>query len=423
MGRRGARARRVPRRGRRRGRRRRDARHRVGGPRAAAADSASGAVDCRLAQARCQRALGLAYADAARSFGAAEVATSDEGIAAGRHLDAACATLLELGDQALAARAYLDRASLHDDAAVAEGGGGRVEFVLEAEASHLDKLGEYLHAAHACAERCVFLASPRSLPPTVSLPAARELSAIKAELSRLHLRLADLNDRVKAANPPEEPQFPLVEGGDRDAVRAFVAPPVVAPPPPMLEAEGRAQLLAASALALAGGGARARARCARRRALCARGERRVGAGRPRAVEPPPPPPPPAPPAEGRAEEAAPAPAPESKDDADAAEAAAAAFAAAAPPPGAEDAAAAASALKEAITLSLSEGDLATAEASAILLANAAGVRASEEAAQWLCLYQACAAHRHWRAAWPGACAPSSARRCSRGSRCGCASAG
>jgi hypothetical protein len=364
----------------------------------AAAETPSGAVDARLAQARIQQALGVAYGAAAAALSAAGMGMADEAREAGAALDAAVATFFEVGDQRKAALALVQRAKQHDALPVVSGVADG-NYVLEAEAEHLSMLHELLTAAHLGAERAYFLAAPRTLPARFSLPLARELSDIKVSLATHHLRQAALNAKVAAANPTAGPSFPTVEGGDDETVRAFVAPVVVAPPPVQMEPEGRAQLHAASAIALAGGGA------ARARALRVNGEvlyaRAAAAGwgvSPSRWELPTPADAEGAPAaaegvlagvlgEGEGEEGAPAEEPP-------------------PPPGLAEAEAAGGVLAEALSIALAEGDLATAEGAAMLLARACGIVEAAECAKWLCLYQACAAHRHWRAEWMSACAPS-----------------
>jgi len=133
-------------------------------------------------------------------------------------------------------------------------------YALEAEASHLEKLGELLGSAHAAAERTAFLASPRDAPTAVSLPISRKLAAIKRRLAEHQLRHAALNAKVAAASPDEGPRYPAVEGRDEAAIAAYVVPPVHTTPSAHLEHEGRALLYTSSALALAGTGVdRARA--------------------------------------------------------------------------------------------------------------------------------------------------------------------
>ena len=374
-----------------------------------AAEHASGAVDARAAQARLLQALGVAYGEAAAALTASGSGATDEAAAAARALDASVQITLELGDQRMAARALLDRAALQSMTPPSSADPND-DYVLEAEASHLDKLGELLNTAHACAERGLFLAAPRTLSMKLSLPIARELASIKVALAALHLRHASLNAKVAAANPTPGPSFPTVEGGDDTVILNFVAPTTVIPPPVHMEPEGRAQLTAASAVALAGGGA------ARARALVVSGEvlyaraYAAGWGKSPGRWDPPPVPEAAP--EGEGEEGAPGAAEgvlaavlgdegEGTQQAEPGEGQQQVSQA-----GVAEARAAEAVLKEALSIALMENDLATAEQAAILLARACGIVQSDECAKYLSLYQACSAHRHWRAEWIAACEPS-----------------
>ena len=358
----------------------------------AAAEFPSGAVDARLAQAKIQQALGIAFGEVAAEM----IGASDEAASAARCFDAAAQTFFELGDQRKAALALVDRASLHDSTPmyVEEAG-----YILEAEANHLEKLGELLQAAHVGAERAYFLAAPRSLPTKLSLPLARELSSIKCSLATLQLRHAALERKVLAANPTPGPSFPMVEGGDDETIRNFVAPVVVVPPPVHMEYEGRAQLQAASAIALAGSGApRAKALRANGEVLYARAFVLGWGTTPGRWEHPPPPP----------EAGAPGPAEgvlaAALGEGEGEEAAEPVYTP--PEPGTAEAEAAKAALQEAMGLALAESDLETAQGAALLLARACGVAESDECAKWLALYQACRSHKHWRNEWIAACEPS-----------------
>ena len=375
----------------------------------AAAEHPSAAADARIAQAKLQVALGKAYGKLALEGGAG----AEEAALALGALDAAAGTCAELGDARGGAAALLARAALLD---ALPPPASEPSLLLEAKASKLSLLGEVLEAAHAHAERALFVAAPRSMPSSLSLPASRELASVKASLSALSLRHAALQAEVLAANPPAGPVFPLVEGADSNLVSAFVAPPVVVPPPPQMEHEGRALLHASAAIALAGSsGMRARALLASGEALYARAAqlnelaRKPGGhlygGAPALDVWAQPPPPPAPKAEGEGEGEA-----EAKEGVLAEVMGEEGAEPAEPPPpppepGAKDAAAAEAALLEAFELGLAQSDWATAERAAFRLASAKGVVDAEACARWLAAYQACGAHGAWRGQWLGACAP------------------
>ena len=374
---------------------------------ASATEHASGAVDARAAQARLLQALGLAYGETAATLAESGSGASDEAAAAARALDASVQIYLDLGDQRHAAIVLRNRAALHNSAPVSSSESH--DYVLEAEASHLDKLGELLHSAHSCAERSLFLAAPRTISTQLSLPIARELSAIKVDLAALYLRHATLNAKVAAANPTPGPSFPTVEGGDDTIILNYVAPTVVVPPPVHMEPEGRAQLHAASAVALAGSGAaRARALVASGEVLYARAHAAGWGKAPGRWEMPTPPAAPADEGEEGGEEGAAeaAPADALGEEGAGASAALNTQADGEPQAGVADATAAEAVLKEAMALALLENDLATAERAALLLARAYGLVQPEACARYLALFQACAAHRHWRAEWISACGPS-----------------
>ena len=81
-----------------------------------------------------------------------------------------------------------------------------------------------LAAAHAAAERQVFVAMPRALPVGFSLPAARELGDIKVRMAAVQLRLSVLQAKVREASADCGPSYPLMEGREDPGIAEFVKP-------------------------------------------------------------------------------------------------------------------------------------------------------------------------------------------------------
>lgn len=153
------------------------------------------ATQALVAKAELQRALGraiLAEAPAADVTSSSHRAAAAEAAAL---FEQAAVTLHAIGAHARATATLLERAELAEAAAAAALRAGAVgaagdDLALEAEAAQLQSVAEALAEAASTAEHVLFSAAPRGMPPAISLPAARQLAALKRKTAALELSQA-----------------------------------------------------------------------------------------------------------------------------------------------------------------------------------------------------------------------------------------
>mmetsp|Transcript_10016 Transcript_10016/g.32318 ORF Transcript_10016/g.32318 Transcript_10016/m.32318 type:complete len:2495 (+) Transcript_10016:742-8226(+) len=365
------------------------------------------ATQALVAKAELQRALGRAILAEAP---AADVASSSHRAAAAEAaalFEQAAVTLHAIGAHARATATLLERAELAEAAAAAALRAGAVgaagdDLALEAEAAQLQSVAEALAEAASTAEHVLFSAAPRGMPPAISLPAARQLAALKRKMAALELSQAAMQARADAAHPPRAAFFPTMSHQSEAAsaaVAIFLYPPTAVPFSAAVPHTDAALLHASGAVALAGPAeshAGVRARLAQAGALVAVGRER-GWG---------------------VDAWAPAPAVEAPAYAEAMANGAATAAAPAEPQGdpeqaarrpvetmagAAEAAEGEAGLREVVQLALAQLDDSPAHQAALQLADSAGCARPMECARWLALAHACGARTHWMAQWRAAC--------------------